>query len=174
MIYIREKYTEAHEESCWGQLNFLRSVIPTSLHVIVLCVTLDSNSATIWRNHISVFCMVNLSSPGTIYRDTWRVILETINIFVLCVTRNSYKYALCGKGFVSRNHLKRRKTGHANSYLCARCVKKVISINHQKSAQTVILGNSISLFWFYIQEHSLIFLVQLLPKVLSFANVISR
>ena len=58
--------------------------MPTSLITIAFCVTVDSNSASIWKNtwpvilcriHISVLCVANVSSPGTIYRDTGRVML---------------------------------------------------------------------------------------------------
>ena len=90
---------------------------------------------------------------------------------------NSYKCALCGEGFISRNHLKKRMKGHAiyNPYQCALCLEKFISINHQKSALTVILGNSISVFCLISKNMvGYFFLVQLLPKIFSFANVISR
>ena len=73
-------------------------VMPARLHTIVLCLTLDSHSATTWRNtwsfilwriHISVLFVVNESYPWTITSDTWTVMLRTFHISVLCVIRKS-------------------------------------------------------------------------------------
>ena len=88
---------------------------------------------------------------------------------------NSYKCAMCGKGFISRNHLKRHMKGHAmnNPYPCAQCVEKFI--NQQKRHINSHTGKFHSIVLFIIQERGwIIFLVQLLPKIFSFASVISR
>ena len=90
---------------------------------------------------------------------------------------NSYKCALCGEGFISRNHLKRRMKGHAmdNPYPCALCVEKFISINHQNRCHISHTGKLHITVLFNIQEDGwIIFLVELLAKIFSFANVISR
>ena len=47
---------------------------------------------------------------------------------------NPYYYAVCGKGFIFLNHLKRHMKGHVgdNSYLFILCGKRFISWNHLK------------------------------------------
>ena len=93
---------------------------------------------------------------------------------------NSYKCALCGEGFISRNHLKRRMKGHAmdNPYPCALCVKKFISINHTKKRINSHTGIFHITVLFNIHEHgwqeSISFLVLLLPEIFRFGNVICR
>ena len=60
--------------SCRNQLTRHMEVMIGRFHTIVLCVSVDSNSATTWRNtwrvilgriHITVICVVSASLPGT-------------------------------------------------------------------------------------------------------------
>ena len=156
--------------------------MPANLHTIVLSLTLDSYSATTWRNtwsfimwriHISVLGVANDSSPGTINSDTWRVMLGTIHISVLCVTRNSspettYRDTWKVMLWIINIHVL--------------CVSRNSSPSTtQRNTLTGIMEYSISLFCLISKkmvckrEFSLTcFLVQLLQEIFSFGNVLSR
>ena len=141
--------------------------MPDKLHLSVLCVTLDSHSATSWRNtwslillriHISVLYVVSDQSPGTKYSGTWRVMLG--------------KYcALCKPG----THLRRSWKVmlwiiHIHG-LCASMNSS--STTTQRDTKTGIMGNSISLFCYYpriwfAKEN---FLVQLPQEIFSWGSV---
>ena len=122
--------------------------MPARLHTIVLCVTLDSQSATawkkntwsviLWRIRISVLCVVNDSSPGTINSETWRVMLVTICIYVLYVTK---------KSFQETTHRHTIKVMLWITHIHVLSVSRNSSLSTtQRDIETWIMGNSISLF----------------------------
>ena len=93
----------------------------------------------------------------------------------------SYHCTLCGKGFISRNHLKGHMKIHEidDPYLFALCVKEIY-INHPKwhiNSHTGQFHKNITVL-FNIQnlfvKGWLVLLVQLLSQIFHFGNVISN
>ena len=128
------------------------------LYTIVLCVTLDSHSATawintwsfiLWRIQISVLCVVNDSYPG---KKEWHMKGHAGDNLYLC--------ALCNQKLICRNYPRRHNKVHSmdNTYPYALCFREFISINHTKRHLNMNSGK--------FQE--------LLTEIFSFGNVNGR
>ena len=141
--------------------------MPARLHTIVLCVTLDSQSATAWKKHMKLHPVENsyqcaLCGKWFISRNNkqWNMKSHAGDNLYIC--------ALCNQEVISRNYPQTHNKGHAmdNTYPCALCFKEFISINHPKRHRNMNNGKFHITFWFNIQE--------LPQEIFSFGNVNGR